>query len=53
MATASSSTVESKARRVLPANTPVSATTVLTASKIRLGRSEAANRRRQYVNVVE
>jgi hypothetical protein len=24
----------------------------LTASKMRLGRSEAANRRRQYVNVV-
>jgi hypothetical protein len=28
------------------------ATTVLTASKIRFGRSEVANRRRQYVNVV-
>jgi hypothetical protein len=29
-----------------------STTTALTASKIRLGRSELANRRRQYVNVV-
>ncbi|KLO26849.1 hypothetical protein ABH37_17345 [Mycobacterium haemophilum] len=46
-ATASSSTVESKAPRVLAARTPVTATTALTVSKIRLGRSEAANRRRQ------
>jgi hypothetical protein len=38
--------------RVFPFNTPVSATTALTASKIRSGRSEAASRRRQYVNVV-
>lgn len=53
VATASSSTVESKARRVLPANTPVAATTALTASKIRFGACEAASRRRQYVNVVE
>ena len=35
---ASSSTVESSARRVLPTDTPVDATT---ASKIRFGRSEA------------
>ena len=49
---ASSRTVESTARRVLPVNTPVTAMTILTASKIRSGRSEAANRRRQYVNVV-
>ena len=52
VATASSRTVESTARRVLPVNAPVAATTVLTASKIRFGDSEAANRRRQYVNVV-
>ena len=31
---------------------PGRATTALTASKIRFGESEAANRRRQYVNVV-
>ena len=37
VATASSSTVESSARRVLPASAPVSATTALTASKIRFG----------------
>jgi hypothetical protein len=42
--TASSSTAEN-ARRVLPASAPVWATTALTASKIRLGRSETANRR--------
>jgi hypothetical protein len=53
VATASSRTVESNARRVLPANAPVAVTTALTASKIRFGRSEAASRRRQYVNVVE
>jgi hypothetical protein len=52
VATASSSTVESSARRVLPVNAPVCATTTLTASKIRFGRSEPASRRRQYVNVV-
>ena len=52
VATASSSTVESNARRVLPVSAPVAATTCLTASKIRFGRSEPANRRRQYVNVV-
>ena len=52
VATASSSTVESNARRVFPVSTPVSATTSRTASKIRFGRSEPASRRRQYVNVV-
>ena len=51
VATASSSTVESNARRVFPFSTPVSATTVRTVWKIRSGRSEAASRRRQYVNV--
>ncbi len=51
-ATASSSTVESNARRVLPASTPVAATTSLTASKTRFGAFEAASRDRQYVNVV-
>ena len=52
VATASSSTVESNARRVFPVSTPVCATTARTASKIRFGRSDAASRRRQYVNVV-
>ncbi len=52
VATASSSTVESNARRVFPVSTPVCATTSRTAAKIRFGRSEAASRRRQYVNVV-
>ena len=47
VATASSRTVESSARRVLPVSTPVAATTALTASKIRFGASEAASRRRQ------
>jgi hypothetical protein len=47
VATASSSTVESNARRVFPVNTPVWATTCPTTSKIRRGRSEAASRRRQ------
>ena len=37
VATASSRTVESNARRVLPVSTPVSATTCRTASKIRFG----------------
>jgi hypothetical protein len=50
-ATASSSTVESNARRVLPARTPVEVMTSRTTSKIRCGRSLAASRRRQYVNV--
>ena len=36
----------------LALNAPVAATTVLTASKIRFGDAEAANLRRQYVNVV-
>ena len=44
--------VESKARRVLPRSTPVSAITRLTASKIRSGAVDAASRRRQYVSVV-
>jgi hypothetical protein len=47
VATASSSTVESSARRVLPESAPVAATTSRTASKIRFGRAEAASRRRQ------
>ena len=38
VATASSSTVESNARRVFPVSTPVSAITARTASKIRFGR---------------
>jgi hypothetical protein len=42
--------VESRARRFLPASTPVAATTSLTVSKIRCGRALAAIRRRQYVN---
>ena len=46
-------TFETRDRRVLPPpNAPVWATTALTASKTRLGRSEAASRPRQYVNVV-
>lgn len=52
VATASSNTVESNARRFFPASTPVSATTPRTTSKIRSGRSEAANRRRHTVNVL-
>jgi hypothetical protein len=52
VATASSSTTESNARRVLPVNTPVAATTTRTASKIRSGRSEARSRFRNTVNVV-
>jgi hypothetical protein len=36
-----------RARRVLPVSTPVSATTALTASKIRFGAVERARRRRQ------
>ena len=51
VATASSRMVESRARRFLPFSTPVSATTVLTASKIRFGAGLAASRRRQYVRV--
>ena len=52
-ATASSSTVESNARRCFPASTPVSSITSRTTSKMRCGRCEAASRRRQYVNVEE
>lgn len=47
VATASSSTTESSARRDFPCSTPVSATTARTASKIRFGWSERASRRRQ------
>lgn len=44
VATASSSAVESSARRFLPFKTPVSATTVFTASKTRCGCGLAARR---------
>jgi hypothetical protein len=50
-ATASSSTVESNARRFLPRTAPVSTTSSRTTSKIRCGRTLSANLRRQYVNV--
>ena len=50
-ATASSSTVESSARRFRPRTAPVSTINSRTTSKIRCGRAEAASRRRQYVNV--
>ena len=40
-------TVESNARRCLPATAPVSVMTSRTTSKIRCGRSLAASRRRQ------
>lgn len=40
MATASSSTVESKAIRCLPLSTPVAATTSFTLAKIRIGSAE-------------
>lgn len=46
-ATASSARVESRARRCLPANAPVWVMTSRTTSKIRCGRSLAANRFRQ------
>lgn len=51
VATASSRIVESNARLLRPRSTPVSVTTASTASAIRCGRSEAASRLRQYVNV--
>ena len=47
VATASSSRVESRARRVLPFKTPVASITERTASKIRSGRSELRRRVRQ------
>ena len=47
VATASSSRVESKARRVLPFNTLVASITERTASKIRSGRSDFRNLVRQ------
>src|SRR5262249_677114 len=50
VATASSSTVESSARRCLPASTPVAATTCRTAENSRSGSSERPSRRRKYVS---
>ena len=50
VATASSNSVESSARRFLRANTPVSATTARTALKIRSGSSLLRNRARHNVN---
>ena len=47
VATASSSRVESRARRVLLLRTPVASTTDRTASKTRSGRSEVRRRFRQ------
>jgi hypothetical protein len=44
VATASSRTTESNARRVSPRTTPADAITTRTASKIRSGRSEARSR---------
>src|SRR3954451_3336793 len=52
VATASVRIVESSTRRVLPASTPVAATTSRTASKIRFGWCEAANRGRHQVSTV-
>ncbi|SCF73005.1 hypothetical protein GA0115254_114112 [Streptomyces sp. Ncost-T10-10d] len=46
-ATASSSTVESSARRCLPLNTPMALTISRTASNTRFGRVERASRRRK------
>ena len=43
VATASSNRVESRARRVLPFNTPVASITERTASKTRSGRSDFRN----------
>lgn len=51
-ATASSRTVESRARRFLPAITPDSAITARTASKIRCGDDDARNLLRHNVNTV-
>ena len=47
VATASSSSVESRARRVFVFTTPVASITARTASKIRSGRSEALSLVRQ------
>ena len=52
VATASSSSVESSARRVRPVSTPVTCTTWRTASKIRSGRSEARNLARHNVSTL-
>jgi len=51
VATASATIVESTARRCRPRKIPVSSTTLRTASLMRCGRADFANRRRQYVNV--
>ena len=50
VATASARMVESTARRRRPFSTPVSRTTLLTASLIRCGRSDRAIRFRQYTS---
>jgi hypothetical protein len=52
VATASARIVESTARLPRPRTIPVSATTWRTASLIRCGRSDFANRLRQYTSVV-
>ena len=52
VATASSNSVESNARRVLPVSTPVAATTSRTASKMRCGRSLVRSLLRHNVNTV-
>jgi hypothetical protein len=52
VATASSSSVESNARRCRPAKTPVWAVTARTASKIRSGRSEDRSLLRHKVSTV-
>jgi hypothetical protein len=52
VATASSRTTESSARRVRPFSTPVAATTPRTASKMRCGDRDSRRRLRQYVSVV-
>ena len=50
VATASSSKVESSARRAFPLSTPVASTTACTASKILSGRSEFLSLARQYAS---
>jgi hypothetical protein len=52
VATASSSSVESNARRCRPLRTPVWAITIRTAAKIRSGRPEARSLARHKVNTV-
>ena len=51
VATASATIVESTARLPRPRRIPVSSTTLRTASLIRCGRSDFANRFRQYTSV--